>query len=293
MRYWVISPNIGMSRGTKVQRWKELILQRHAVFMGWRPRRREDGRRGLGLKFAEGIKRGDVVLSAQRRDWKWTVLACGIVKEDAPRKPLKLGREYRHGSYRLLKPFVPLDPNPKASGLLLKATSPGRRRQIAALTELHRKNLADRRVCERLRAILGVEDSNLSDPTLDSYDEEALDAKRDYVEGRHRLVAHRRLEGVRNRQLVTDARRFFKKRHSGVVYCEICGVNFEEEYGTRGADFIEVHHRVPIAKIKKETRRRFRDLAMVCANCHRMLHRDPWTSVESLRTAWKKSHRTQ
>lgn len=56
--------------------------------------------------------------------------------------------------------------------------------------------------------------------------------------------------------------------------CMACGFDFEKVYGERGKDYIEVHHVVPLAtrdaeiKIDPE-----KDLIVVCANCHRMIHR--------------------
>jgi 5-methylcytosine-specific restriction protein A len=60
---------------------------------------------------------------------------------------------------------------------------------------------------------------------------------------------------------------------SGKLECEICEFSFQEFYGILGAGFIECHHRVPLSKFKAESRTRLDDLALVCSNCHRMLHR--------------------
>jgi 5-methylcytosine-specific restriction enzyme A len=57
--------------------------------------------------------------------------------------------------------------------------------------------------------------------------------------------------------------------------CVVCNFNFEEAYGERGKDFVEVHHVNPLStldgievEVDPAT-----DLAPVCANCHRMIHR--------------------
>jgi len=56
--------------------------------------------------------------------------------------------------------------------------------------------------------------------------------------------------------------------------CVACGFDFGKEYGKWGDGYIEVHHLVPLAEVDEnhqvnpET-----DLAPVCANCHRMIHR--------------------
>lgn len=105
---------------------------------------------------------------------------------------------------------------------------------------------------------------------------------REYEEGHKRLVQHSRLETVRNPALVQDAKRAFKKKH-GRYFCEACEFDFEAEYGKRGKDYIEAHHREPISELQEKVILRIEDLAMVCSNCHRMLHRHPWITVEELR----------
>ncbi len=68
--------------------------------------------------------------------------------------------------------------------------------------------------------------------------------------------------------------------------CQICNFSFSETYGPLGADFIEVHHLYPVSKytgevsVSPET-----DMAVVCSNCHRMIHRNPERplSLEELR----------
>jgi hypothetical protein len=105
---------------------------------------------------------------------------------------------------------------------------------------------------------------------------------REYKEGRQRLVEHRRLEKTRNPALVRDAKKAFKKKH-GRPFCEACAFDFEKKYGKRGKDYIEAHHKPPISQMAEVVTLRVEDLAMVCSNCHRMLHRVPWITVEQLK----------
>lgn len=68
--------------------------------------------------------------------------------------------------------------------------------------------------------------------------------------------------------------------------CVVCGFNFEEIYGERGKDFIEVHHVKPLSSIGEEVAIDPKeDLVPVCSNCHRMIHRrkDEVLSVEGLK----------
>jgi len=68
--------------------------------------------------------------------------------------------------------------------------------------------------------------------------------------------------------------------------CQACGFSFEETYGIHGKDFIEVHHLYPVSKYTGETNVSPKeDMRVVCANCHRMIHRnaDKPLSLEELR----------
>ena len=71
--------------------------------------------------------------------------------------------------------------------------------------------------------------------------------------------------------------------HYGHTCC-VCRFNFETAYGQLGANYIEVHHLKPIAYIGEEYLiDPIKDLRPVCANCHRMLHKQrPPLSVEEL-----------
>ncbi len=54
--------------------------------------------------------------------------------------------------------------------------------------------------------------------------------------------------------------------------CEACGFDFGATYGSLGEGYIECHHVVPLAEAGR-TRTRLEDLALLCANCHRMAER--------------------
>ena len=98
-------------------------------------------------------------------------------------------------------------------------------------------------------------------------------------EGRLLYRLHRRLE--RDRRIVARKKR--SAARIGPLICEVCGFDFEARYGQRGAGYIECHHTTPLSAsgpVVTSTR----DLALVCSNCHRMLHRGPsWISPRALR----------
>jgi hypothetical protein len=75
-----------------------------------------------------------------------------------------------------------------------------------------------------------------------------------------------------------------RMREAGDLRCDVCAFSFVQAYGEHGAGFIEAHHNVPLSTSKSTVETRASDLALVCSNCHRMLHRcQPWLSVEELR----------
>lgn len=57
----------------------------------------------------------------------------------------------------------------------------------------------------------------------------------------------------------------------GDLKCECCSFDFHAAYGELGFGFIECHHIIPINQGERITKKE--DLALVCSNCHRMLHR--------------------
>lgn len=65
--------------------------------------------------------------------------------------------------------------------------------------------------------------------------------------------------------------------------CEVCGFNFDRVYGADHAvGYVEVRHVVPL-HVSGLTTTRLDDLVLLCANCHRMLHRGGVFSPEDLR----------
>ena len=156
MRYWVVSPNIGAPYATKgsLLKWKELTLRKKAAFMGW-----AKTRKGSGKTFATEYGAEEItILIAYRDEHIWNLVAVGRVDSEAisdnGELSRKYGREFGFGTYRRLRPFVPLPKDPALSRLL-KGTSPDRLRNVKALVELKpEERSADLQLCERLRAII-------------------------------------------------------------------------------------------------------------------------------------------
>lgn len=86
------------------------------------------------------------------------------------------------------------------------------------------------------------------------------------VEGLHKLIE-------RNKAVIDLAKKKAKDRDP-LLCCSVCGFSFSKVYGVElGENFIEAHHTKPLSEITEEVKTKVEDLALVCSNCHRMLHR--------------------
>jgi hypothetical protein len=102
----------------------------------------------------------------------------------------------------------------------------------------------------------------------------------DREEGRRRLVLHFVIE--RSRRLVTQKRAEVRRLH-GYLRCEACGLTESELPNSIGEACFEAHHKTRLSGLSAPKTTRLEDIAMLCANCHRMIHRhDPMPTVETL-----------
>jgi predicted HNH restriction endonuclease len=62
----------------------------------------------------------------------------------------------------------------------------------------------------------------------------------------------------------------------GRLLCEVpgCGFDFAARCGSLGEAFAEVHHLVALSTHDDIRETKLEDLAIVCSNCHSMIHRD-------------------
>lgn len=90
-------------------------------------------------------------------------------------------------------------------------------------------------------------------------------------EARERLVLHRERDRELRRAKIESA---LRESLDSRLRCEVpgCGFDFEEVYGTIGAGFIHIHHQRPLAERTEAEITNLSDLALVCANCHAMIH---------------------
>jgi len=89
---------------------------------------------------------------------------------------------------------------------------------------------------------------------------------------RRLFILHRN----RERKLRQNKLKEVQSLNGGRLVCEVpnCEFDFRERYGELGEGFAHVHHLAPLAGTPKGGRRVYlHELAVVCANCHAMIHR--------------------
>jgi 5-methylcytosine-specific restriction protein A len=105
------------------------------------------------------------------------------------------------------------------------------------------------------------------EPHAELADEFKISAQATVIETR-KYAFHRKVE--RNRTAAKQAKKFHGTR------CQACELDFEERYGKIGKGFIEAHHLKPISTLEEGVAVTYdvaADFAVLCANCHRMIHR--------------------
>lgn len=132
---------------------------------------------------------------------------------------------------------------------------------------------------EKLREVALAIRNNYSRVDHQSIEAETVDNE-EASEGRILTVTHKRRE--RDPKIVQSKKEKVLKEN-GALECEVCNFNFEKNYGEIGSGFIECHHDKPLSKMMLGEKTLLSDLRLVCANCHRMLHRTPWRTVDELK----------
>jgi 5-methylcytosine-specific restriction enzyme A len=79
-----------------------------------------------------------------------------------------------------------------------------------------------------------------------------------------------------------------QRRRSGSLACEVCDRDCGEYGSTVREAAFEAHHVIPLA-VGKQRETKLNDLALLCANCHRMVHRaiareKRWLTIAEART---------
>lgn len=97
-----------------------------------------------------------------------------------------------------------------------------------------------------------------------------LDEDEEFSEGKILTKLHKSRE--RNSKAV-QKKKILVLEKENALRCEICGFDFNEVYGDLGFGFAECHHTKPVSQLQSNESVKISDLSILCANCHRMIHR--------------------
>ena len=177
-----------------------------------------------------------------------------------------------NGVYMKLMNFRRLDPEYTSGGK--KGLTRGAKGEEEVWAEFANDPGRCQAVAEAIIAALDDPEAGGPDTTMDDGIEEAAEG---------RLLTRKHISRERNRKLV-EAKRKQALKILGKLECEVCKFDFAVKYGSRGDGFIECHHTKPVATLSEGHKTHINDLALVCANCHRIIHRaKPWLTVEELK----------
>lgn len=159
--------------------------------------------------------------------------------------------------------FKHYDPDYAGEGL-----KGGSKLDEAVLNEFYGERLLLKSIANKIKA--AVENKSVVDE-LYSIPNEEDDTLHSVKEGKIIYKLHKLRE--RDSKINKKKKEVYFKKH-GKLNCEVCDFDFYKVYGEIGKGFIEAHHRIPLSNLDGESKTELKDLALVCSNCHRMLHRE-------------------
>lgn len=190
-----------------------------------------------------------------------------------PDRPDEVKFRNANGVTLKLSNFLAFDPDYKGKGM-----TGGSKLDEQVFKEFFRKRDQLRAIANEIRKI--SKDSEIKNKIY-SIEEDEQTMNDMVMEGQVLYKLHK----VRER----DIKIVQKKKEQainllGKLMCEACVFEFESFYGNIGKGYIECHHRIPLSSMKLASKTTLDDLALVCSNCHRMLHRSiDYLSVDDLR----------
>lgn len=134
------------------------------------------------------------------------------------------------------------------------------------------------RLSEVVAAIHKAVSEHTTDHILEGEDDPDI---QEAEEGRVLTKLHRYRE--RDRKIAT-ARKNLALKQTGRLECEACGFDFSQKYGPSAKEIIDVHHTKPVHTLLPGEKTTLGDLALLCANCHRVVHsRKKWLTLDQVR----------
>jgi len=109
-----------------------------------------------------------------------------------------------------------------------------------------------------------------------------------HLEYNHHVVESQILTRVhtvreRNTTIVRLKKEKFQDENRGLLFCEACDFDFADRYPRHGDGYIECRHIKPLSELRPGEETTPDDLALLCSNCHRMVHyRRPWLEMRGL-----------
>lgn len=181
-----------------------------------------------------------------------------------------------NGVYMKLMNFKRIDPEITGSGRI--GLQGGAKEEEEVWKDFAHDPEYCREVSERiLNSLNSAEGDELTKSDAEASDEDFYEAP----EGALLTRIHRVRE--RDRKIVKRKKSLVLKK-LGCLECEVCGFDFSVRYGGHGDGFIECHHTKPLSDDDYRKNTRLSDLALVCSNCHRMIHKSrPWLQISQLR----------
>ncbi len=88
-----------------------------------------------------------------------------------------------------------------------------------------------------------------------------------------RLLTRIHVYKERDKNFAVMAKKYYKDKNGGRLACQACGLDPLKLYGADGERCIEAHHTIPIEELQPDSETRVHDMAMVCASCHRIIHK--------------------
>lgn len=199
------------------------------------------------------------------------VLALSILLNQSPVHPVKLrDAKFRNPAGVARKTWDIATQHPDYKGQKTK----GNKLDAIVLKDFLREPAKMQKLAEAIDAEIRRGDASVpseGDPDVEDLGvaEGGLLLARHFKRERNRTLRNKKIESVKKAGLP--------------VACEVCTFNFQTTYGPRGQDYIDVHHVLPL-HASGPTTTYLKDLALLCANCHRMIHRgNPWLTPDELR----------